>query len=142
MTYKLKDEELQRKLDELTDGGLTQALKNNNVLDLFYHSKIYIPISLKDGVNLQLEVARDAIDMSDWRTENHNRSYDPDVWNAYPKVLPPCDVPMRVEIYGEKGCRWKGFGIYKGDGVWDMDNSLCSGEDMLYRPWKERYSRR
>lgn len=34
MTYKLKDEELRKKLDELTDGGLSYALKNNNVLDL------------------------------------------------------------------------------------------------------------
>lgn len=140
MTYKLKDEELRKKLDELTDGGLSYALKNNNVLDLSYHSKVYIEIPMKDGVNLQLDVVREEIAESDWRTENWEGRYDPDVWNVYPEVEPPDNVPMRVEIYGDIYCRWRGYAVFK-DGYWRMDRKLRCGEVLRYRPWKDHYER-
>ena len=140
MTYKLKDEELRKKLDELTDGGLTYALKNNNVLDISYHPKVLIEIPMKDGVNLQLAGVREEIAESDWRTENHTRRFDRDVWNVYPEVEPPENVPMRVEIYYDIYCRWRGYAVFK-DGYWRMDWKLRCGEVLRYRPWKDRYER-
>lgn len=96
MRYRLKDRELQRKLDEATDGEFSRRLQNDR--------------ERMDGIILIGCMGT----IEDRRRHNHTkllrmtlcfapdeieevREYDPTKWNNYPEVEPPEGVWMRVE---------------------------------------------
>ena len=96
MRYRLKDRELQRKLDEATDGEFSRRLQNDR--------------ERMDGMILIGCMGM----IEDRRRHNHTKlqrmtlcfapdeieevaEYDPHGWNDFPEVEPPEGVWMRVE---------------------------------------------
>ena len=96
MKYRLKDRELQKKLDEATDGEFSRRLQNDR--------------ERMDGMILIGCMGM----IEDRRRHNHTkiqrmtlcfatdeieevREYDPHGWNAFPEVEPPEGVWMRCE---------------------------------------------
>lgn len=96
MRYRLKDRELQRKLDEATDGEFSRRLQNDR--------------ERMDGIILIGCMGT----IEDRRRHNHTKllrmtlcfapdeieevaEYDPHGWNDFPEVEPPEGVWMRVE---------------------------------------------
>lgn len=96
MKYRIKDHELQRKLDEATDGEFSRRLQNDRE-----HMDGMILIGCMGMIE-------------DRRRHNHTKlqrmtlcfatdeieevaEYDPHGWNAFPEVEPPEGVWMRCE---------------------------------------------
>ena len=109
MKYRLKDRELQKKLDEATDGEFSRRLQNDRermdgmiligcmgmIEDRrrHHHTKIQ---------RMTLCFATDEIE--------EVAEYDPHAWNKYPEVEPPKDVWMRCEnVYGSEPERLERF---------------------------------
>ena len=109
MKYRIKDHELQRKLDEATDGEFSRRLQNDR--------------ERMDGMILIGCMGM----IEDRRRHNHTKlqrmtlcfatdeieevaEYDPHAWNKYPEVEPPKDVWMRCEnVYGSEPERLERF---------------------------------
>lgn len=90
--YRLKDQELQKKLDEISGGGFTEALR-----------------SVKNPNCIVFQARNGGPAMSIMLTSQDIEpflEYNPDDWNAYPEVTPPEGVLMRVEfVYDGRFCR-------------------------------------
>lgn len=90
MKYRLKDRELQKKLDEISKGDLSDALEvcSAAVASVPKRGK---PTTIWFGVQpqLSLEITSDMLE--------EVQEYDPTKWNNYPEVEPPEGVWMRVE---------------------------------------------
>lgn len=87
MKFRLKDRELQKKLDEISNGGLSRMLGRLP----YYTTQSSEPDFLHFSKNphLMLEVTSDMLESL--------REYNPHGWNAFPEVEPPEGVWMRVE---------------------------------------------
>lgn len=87
MRFRLKDRELQKKLDEISNGGLSRMLGRLP----YYTTQSSEPDFLHFSKNphLMLEVTSDMLESL--------REYNPHGWNAFPEVEPPEGVWMRVE---------------------------------------------
>lgn len=96
MKYRLKDRELQRKLDEATDGEFSRRLQTD-----------------RERMGRMILIGCMGM-IEDRRRHNHTkhqrmtlcfapdeieevREYDPHAWNSFPEVEPPEGVWMRVE---------------------------------------------
>ena len=90
MKYRLKDRELQRKLDEISDGSFSSRLADvsGEILNLFRQS-ISPRIYFGDKYQFSLYATQDMLE--------EVREYDPHKWNEYPEVTPPEGVWMRCE---------------------------------------------
>lgn len=90
MKYRLKDRELQKKLDEISKGDFSDALEvcSAAVASALKRGK---PTTIWFGVQpqLSLEITSDMLE--------EVREYDPHKWNNYPEVTPPEGALMRVE---------------------------------------------
>lgn len=143
MKYRLKDRELQKKLDEATDGEFSRRLQNDR--------------ERMDGMILIGCMGM----IEDRRRHNHTKlqrmtlcfapdeieevaEYDPRAWNKYPEVEPPKDVWMRCEnVYGSEPERLERFAArytsqYE-DGEW-VDAWFSNGlrrDVTSFRPWDE-----
>lgn len=98
MKYRLKDRGLQKKLDEISKGDLSDALEvcSAAVASALKRGK---PTTIWFGVQpqLSLEITSDMLE--------EVREYDPHGWNDFPEVEPPEGVLMRVECRdGRKAC--------------------------------------
>lgn len=146
MKYRLKDHELQRKLDEATDGEFSRRLQNDR--------------ERMDGMILIGCMGM----IEDRRRHNHTKlqrmtlcfatdeieevaEYDPHGWNDYSKVNPPEGVLMRVECHdGSKACAQLRFfereGFCRPEGLWcDIDGTPWPIADsdavVRFRPWDD-----
>lgn len=90
MKYRLKDRELQKKLDDISKGDLSDALEvcSAAVASALKRGK---STTIWFGVQpmLSLEITPDMLE--------EVREYAPHKWNDFPEVEPPEDVWMRVE---------------------------------------------
>ena len=88
MKYRLKDRELQKKLDEISKGDLSDALEvcSAAVASALKRGK---STTIWFGPQLSLEITSDMLETVE--------DYDPRKWNDFPEVEPPEDVWMRVE---------------------------------------------
>ena len=143
MIQLIKDRELQKKLDEATDGEFSRRLQNDR--------------ERMDGMILIGCMGM----IEDRRRHNHTKlqrmtlcfatdeieevaEYDPHAWNKYPEVEPPKDVWMRCEnVYGSEPERLERFAArytsqYE-DGEW-VDAWFSNGlrrDVTSFRPWDE-----
>ena len=90
MKYRLKDRELQKKLDEISQSDLSDALEvcSAAVASALKRGKSTI-IWFGVQPKLSLEITSDMLEAV--------KEYDPHGWNAFPEVEPPEGVWMRVE---------------------------------------------
>lgn len=140
MKYRLKDRGLQKKLDEISKGDLSDALEvcSAAVASALKRGK---PTTIWFGVQplLSLEITSDMLE--------EVREYDPRAWNDYSKVNPPEGVLMRVECHdGSKACAQLRFfereGFCRPEGLWcDIDGTPWPIADsdavMRFRPWDD-----
>ena len=133
MRYRLKDRELQRKLDEISDGGLSRMLGSLPYYTVQSSDPNFLHFSKKP--HLMLEVTPEMLESLE--------EYDPHKWNSFPDVEPPEDVLMRVECYdGSKYCSQ--FRFVEGVGLWcHLDAKKTpwpkteSDAVVRFRPWDE-----
>lgn len=140
MRFRLKDRELQKKLDEISKGDLSDALEvcSAAVASALKRGK---PTTIWFGVQpqLSLEITSDMLE--------EVREYDPRAWNDYSKVNPPEGVFMRVECHdGSKACAQLRFfereGFCRPEGLWcDIDGTPWPIADsdavVRFRPWDD-----
>ena len=137
MRYRLKDHELQRKLDEISDGSFSSRLADvsGEIPNLFRQS-ISTRIYFGDKYQFSLHATQDMLE--------EVPEYDPHAWNKYPEVEPPKDVWMRCEnVYGSEPERLERFAArytsqYE-DGEW-VDAWFSNGlrrDVTSFRPWDE-----
>lgn len=91
MQYRLKDHELQRKLDEISDGDFSARLHKERELikDSFQNEPRLHVLWFGEGSQFSAALYADMLE--------EVREYDPHKWNEYPEVTPPEGVWMRVE---------------------------------------------
>lgn len=133
MKYRLKDRGLQKKLDEISKGDLSDALEvcSAAVASALKRGK---PTTIWFGVQpqLSLEITSDMLE--------EVREYDPHKWNEYPEVTPPEGVWMRVEwregVELRRGvARYVAWGDNK-EFVWMSDKRIIREVDR-FRPWDD-----
>lgn len=120
MKYRLKDRELQKKLDEISDGGLSRMLGRLPYYTIQSSEPDFLHFS--KNPHLILEVTSDMLESL--------REYNPNGWNSFPEVEPPEGVLMRVECRdGRKACAK--YRLFIEGGSW------C---DVNGGAWPEAYS--
>lgn len=140
--YRLRDQELQKKLDEISDGDFSRALRRLVELDFPVSEPIYMafgdmqPCGFADGFgNLRrfsICLLKDDLKIV--------KEYNPHDWNDFPDTTPPENVLMRVETTtGSKFCGY--YHTFAEGGFWCYeDRTVCpeaiSKSVKRYRPWE------
>lgn len=104
--YRLKDQELQKKLDGLTKGAFSKWLLEQADINGFGDGTTY-GVKLGEAIELGVLVRPEAVEAI--------LEYNPNAWNSFPEVMPPEDVLMRVETVG--GDTFRGYFHTFPDGV-------------------------
>lgn len=134
MKYRLKDRDLQRKLDAVSGGDFTERLQEGV-------SKIAPVVVLSFG-----ESPHEGCKHRYMATFKHEEieeipRYDPTKWNDWPDVEPPYGVPLRVELVKrtgdetvviERGCATYTPGTWKG-----MKIPSWTTGGIRFRPWDD-----
>lgn len=127
MKYRLKDHELQKKLDEISNGGLSRMLGRLP----YYTTQSSEPDFLHFSKNphLMLEVTSDMLESL--------REYNPHGWNSFPEVEPPEGVLMRVECNQMKTCLVFENGKWRYPSGESFENYEFAFPVKRFRPWDE-----
>lgn len=127
MKYRLKDRELQKKLDEISNGGLSRMLGRLP----YYTTQSSEPDFLHFSKNphLMLEVTSDMLESL--------REYNPHGWNSFPEVEPPEGVLMRVECNQMKTCLVFENGKWRYPSGESFENYEFAFPVKRFRPWDE-----
>lgn len=130
--YRLKDAELQKKLDDISGGYFSDAMKGITI-DGFKVFPNPIPFRLRDDGPVA------AIQLLSKDIEPYIE-YDPNDWNPYPEVMPPEGVLMRVEFVYD-GILRRNCAIFE-NGAWYIAADRKALYDFTidnvkrYRPWE------
>lgn len=127
MRFRLKDRELQKKLDEISNGGLSRMLGRLP----YYTTQSSEPDFLHFSKNphLMLEVTSDMLESL--------REYNPRGWNSFPEVEPPEGVLMRVECNQMKTCLVFENGKWRYPSGESFENYEFAFPVKRFRPWDE-----
>lgn len=132
--YRLKDAELQKKLDEITDGDFSKQLASAKATTINRGEQFFIDAGAFAG----WKHGRIRLFLSNKEIEEFEE-YDPDDWNNFPAVTPPDHVLMRVE------CEQDGeilYGVLWWSGrLWCYPPNTATGwleegEVKRFRPWE------
>lgn len=88
MKYRLKDQKLQKKLDEISGGCFSEAFES------IKKPKVVVFQARNGGPAMSISLTDQDIEAL--------HKYDPNKWNFFPEVTPPMEVDMRVEV--REGC--------------------------------------
>lgn len=125
MKYRLKDQELQSKLDELTNGEFSASLKGN-IEPTDYYRRFNV-----DGIGV-ISVMLNSSCLEE------RFDYDPRSWNPFPEVTPPEGVLMRVEFENKYGGKQKMCANFvDGDWVGFDGYTFEEVDNVRFRPWEE-----
>lgn len=145
--YRLKDQELQKHLDAISDGDFSHCLENE-LQDIRGRGTTDADYRVFFG---HMSGRAEIVSRFSMLLYAHEieaiQEYDPNEWNTWPKVAPPKDVHMRVEL------RAKGTDLdtpeprlgkvyFQGCGYWDGREWVVLGchvlpdSEVLYRPWQ------
>ena len=121
MKYRLKDQALQKRLDEVTGGNFSNRLQDNDFVKRMEIKGHNVAVSL-------LLLTEEIEPIPEYTTKG---------WNPFPEVTPPTEVDMRVEIKDGRGYMawWDGHD-------WRIGNHSYSDDDYLnavkrFRPWED-----
>lgn len=125
MKYRLKDRELQAKLDDLTNGEFSASLKGN-IEPTDYYRRFNV-----DGIGV-ISVMLNSSCLEE------RFDYDPRSWNPFPEVTPPEGVLMRVEFIWNDGSPGRCCGKLW-NGVWVSSDDLNLEIECVkrFRPWED-----
>lgn len=127
MKYRLKDRELQKKLDEISNGGLSRMLGRLPYYTIQSSEPDFLHFS--KNPHLMLEVTSDMLESL--------REYNPHGWNAFPEVEPPEGVLMRVECNQMKTCLVFENGKWRYPSGESFENYEFAFPVKRFRPWDE-----
>ena len=133
--YRLKDQELQKKLDEITDGDFSECLEKGAVDQFCRVGSIGVTCG-RFGCNGHPRLKIDFY----LHEYEELKEYNPNDWNSYPDVTPPEGVLMRVEAEGvRKFCGY--YHTFAEGGCWCYeDGTVCpeaiSKSVKRYRTWE------
>lgn len=140
MKYRLKDRELQEKLDAISGGDFSKRLQDPAKSEEGF-AVAYGDFPEINGLrHLSLFLADEIEEVPE---------YDPNAWNEWPLVTPPEKVLLRAEILTErydqngpepKGGRPRYRGCAKWIGYWDFfgDAHVSMNETVRFRPWEDK----
>ena len=124
MKYRLKDQALQKRLDEVTGGNFSNRLQDNDFVKRMEIKGHNVAVSL-------LLLTEEIEPIPEYTTKG---------WNPFPEVTPPEGVLMRVETTtGSKFCGY--YHTFAEGGCWCyQDGTVCSEATSKsverYRPWE------
>lgn len=127
MRFRLKDHELQKKLDEISNGGLSRMLGRLPYYTIQSSEPDFLHFS--KNPHLMLEVTSDMLESL--------REYNPHGWNAFPEVEPPEGVLMRVECNQMKTCLVFENGKWRYPSGESFENYEFAFPVKRFRPWDE-----
>ena len=125
--YRLKDRELQKKLDEISGGSFTESLES------IKKPSCIVFQARNGGPAMSVNLTKQDIEQF--------LEYDPNAWNSFPEVTPPEGVLMRVEFVFN-GIFRRNCAIFE-NGAWhitaegEADYDLLTLDDVKrFRPWE------
>lgn len=132
MKYRLKDQEIQKKLDEITDGDFSECLEKGAVDQFCRVGSIGVTCG-RFGCNGHPRLKIDFY----LHEYEELKEYNPNDWNDFPDTTPPENIPMRVEFIWNDGALGKCCGVYR-NGVWsNSEDRDCEIENVKrFRPWE------
>lgn len=112
MKYRLKDRELQKRLDDISNGDFSKALEisTQRLIDVYEQDglafnldtdRVFVEFGNNVEVCTQQKQFRACFEPG---TIESCKQYDPKKWNEWAEVEPPKDVVMRVEIWTKGMC--------------------------------------
>ena len=137
MKYRLKDQEFQKRLDELTNGDFTKKLESEarkKFVDILNQYVVQVYFGDFDIFTNRFSVV--------FRLDEVEEipEYDPNSWNPYPDVAPPEGVWMRVETANGFGFKVRYFHGDWIDNRHDMIDEFSDGKVVKFRPWDDDMS--
>lgn len=145
MKYRLKNKELQRKLDEISNGNFSTQLQ-----DVWSKNEDRSVATFDFGDYLRDDSIWRKFTATIYEDEIEEvPEYDPTTWNEWPDVEPPRNKLLRTEILTERidwdtpeprggQSRFKGSGIFDGTEWYFYDaTTRKEGETVRFRPWDE-----
>lgn len=131
MKYRLKDQELQKKLDEITDGDFSECLEKGAVDQFCRVGSIGVTCG-RFGCNGHPRLKIDFY----LHEYEELKEYNPNGWNSFPDVSPPTEVDMRVET--NDGCGYQAWwdGTHWRTGSHSYSRSRVLKGVKRYRPWE------
>lgn len=122
MKYRLKDQALQKRLDEVTGGNFSHRLQDNDFVQRMEIKGRNAAVSL-------LLLTEEIEPIPEYTTKG---------WNPFPEVTPPEGVLMRVEYVNSFGAKRKGCASFsKGEWV-NFDGYVFEGvSNLRFRPWED-----
>lgn len=131
MKYRLKDRELQRKLDALSDENQfsdhlqreCESVKKwgSTFIQVFF-GPVAEPFGMSFTANFRLCDIEEV------------REHDPTKWNNYPEVTPPEGALMRVEGEHAYAARYVVDDV---GGYWMSDDGFELDDVYRFRPWED-----
>lgn len=130
MTWHLKDQLLQERLDSFSNGKFSKELEE--CADDIHSECIVIELDKYGDVELSVFVRPPALEKIP--------EYNPKDWNEYPKVTPSENIPMRVETESG-GYIYRECAIFN-EGVWKCERDGNADEELYghvkrFRPWED-----
>lgn len=129
MKYRLKDRELQRKLDALSNGDFSRQLASNKkriFAELNFLKQMILWFRKSEGPFHALMITPDMVEKV--------REHDPTKWNNYPEVTPPEGALMRVEGEHAYAARYVVDDV---GGYWMSDDGFELDNVYRFRPWED-----
>lgn len=153
MKYRLKDKELQKKLDNISGGDFSVQLQkvSDDILSSLTGPGVHFG-GLARVIDDRFRNLAPRFTFRFHKDEVEEvPQYDPTKWNEWPCVTPPNDVRMRVEVLtkiedegtpDQRGgkVRYRGCAsFFQGFWLFGKDNcSLNFGETVRFRPWEDK----
>lgn len=133
MKYRLKDRELQEKLDAISGGDFSKRLQDPAKSEEGF-AVAYGDFPEINGLrHLSLFLADEIEEVPE---------YDPKAWNEWPDVEPPEHVLMQVEFKEKdkerlyRSCwKWSGYEWNWGDGRGFVSVNTDNLREIRFRPW-------
>ena len=138
MNYRLKDQELQRKLDEISNGDFSLKLQEKPMSTLS-PDFVEVGFSREKGKIVRCFTAT-------FRSDEIEEvpQFNPNGWNSFPEVTPPEGKLMRLEVFSSDslGQRTHHYAAKFKNGEWMKDytdNPVLIGDfdDVCFRPWED-----
>ena len=127
--YRLKDAELQKRLDEVTGGNFSHRLQDNDFVKRMEIKGRNVAVTL-------LLLTEEVEPIPEYTTKG---------WNPFPEVTPPDGVLMRLEYVDKCGAKRKTCAMVSrkmcgivSKGVWtNFDGYEIDIDKGRFRPWED-----
>lgn len=121
MKYRLKDQALQKRLDEVTGGNFSHRLQDNDFVKRMEIKGHNVAVSL-------LLLTEEVEPIPEYTTKG---------WNTFPEVTPPEGPLMRLEYNDQIGAKRKACATYF-NGEWiSFDGFKIEPRNARFRPWED-----